>query len=60
MDSPPKLKIGDRVTDRGGWTGNVIQIIESEKDWLYEIKGNGLGSWIILESQLPAAPSSKT
>jgi len=54
MNAPPKYKKGDRITDRGGWTGNVVEIIECDHDWLYELKrADGPGSWIIKESQLP-------
>lgn len=54
MVTVPKHQIGDLVTDAGGWTGTVVQVIDGGDDWLYELKApGGAGSWIIRESQLP-------
>jgi hypothetical protein len=55
METPPKFKMGDQLTDCGGWSGTVVQVIDGDDDWLYELKApGGAGSWIIRESQLPS------
>ena len=60
MDTQPKLRIGDRFTDRGGWTGDVIRIIDGGDDWLYEMKSpDSEGTWIIRDSQVPPKPVTK-
>lgn len=54
METSPKFKIGDQLTDSGGWAGKVVKVVDGGDDWLYELKApGGAGTWIIRESQLP-------